>query len=193
MSINRRNFLLGLTTALVAFQSPMALAHHSKKFKKKFKINPRHLPQSVRYRSSYRRGTIVVDPRNHFLYLIESPRRARRYGVGVGKQGLAFKGSAIIRRKAEWPKWTPTANMIRREPQKYARFAKGVPGGINNPLGARALYLYKGKRDTYYRIHGTTQPSSIGRSVSNGCIRMINDHVVDLYNRVPLGSRVVVL
>ena len=83
--------------------------------------------------------------------------------------------------------------MIRREPQKYARYADGVPGGINNPLGARALYLYKNGRDTYYRIHGTTQPWSIGRSVSNGCIRMINDHVVDLYNRVPLGTQVVVL
>ena len=83
--------------------------------------------------------------------------------------------------------------MIRREPRKYARFANGVPGGPRNPLGARALYLYKGGRDTFYRIHGTTQPSSIGRSVSNGCIRMINDHVIDLYKRVPVGAQVVVL
>ena len=125
--------------------------------------------------------------------LVERWGKARRYGVGVGKAGLAFKGSAEIKRKAEWPSWTPTANMIKREPQKYKRYAKGVPGGPDNPLGARALYLYKGGRDTYYRIHGTTQPNSIGRSVSNGCIRMINDHVIDLYNRVPLGTKVVVL
>ena len=135
----------------------------------------------------------MVDPRNHFLYLVERGGKARRYGVGVGKAGRAFRGGATIARKAKWPRWTPTQNMIRREPHKYARFAEGVAGGPNNPLGARALYLYRGGRDTFYRIHGTTQPSSIGRSVSNGCIRMINDHVIDLYNRVPVGARVVVL
>ncbi|MEM6665262.1 MAG: L,D-transpeptidase [Pseudomonadota bacterium] len=168
-------------------------AHHTAKFRKSFKLDPRFEPQTVSYSREYKPGTIVVDPRNHFLYLVEGRGRARRYGVGVGKAGLAFRGRAIIQRKAEWPSWTPTANMIRREPQKYARYAGGVPGGVNNPLGARALYLYRNGRDTYYRIHGTTQPSSIGRSVSNGCIRMINDHVIDLYNRVPVGARVVVL
>ena len=113
--------------------------------------------------------------------------------MGVGKAGLAFKGTANIARKAKWPSWTPTKNMIRRQPGKYAKYAKGVPGGPGNPLGSRALYLYRNGRDTYYRIHGTTQPSSIGRSVSNGCIRMINGHVEDLYERVPVGARVVVL
>ncbi|WP_296592502.1 L,D-transpeptidase [Roseibium sp.] len=170
-----------------------AHAHHTAKFKKTFKLDPAYVPQRVFYSMKYAPGTIVVDPRNHFLYLMERWGRARRYGVGVGKAGLAFRGSATVERKAEWPRWTPTKNMIRREPQKYAKYANGVPGGINNPLGARALYLYKGGRDTYYRIHGTTQPSSIGRSVSNGCIRMINDHVIDLYERVPLGTQVVVL
>jgi len=184
---NRRNFILGTATALVGLASP-ALAHK----KGKFVLNPIYEPQSVRY-SGYGRGTIVVDTKNYFLYLVEGGGTARRYGVGVGKAGLAFKGTAVIKRKAKWPSWTPTANMIRRSPGKYKRFAGGVPGGINNPLGARALYLYKGKRDTYYRIHGTTQPSSIGRSVSNGCIRMINAHVVDLYERVPMGTNVVVL
>ncbi|MGB7432438.1 MAG: L,D-transpeptidase, partial [Ahrensia sp.] len=102
-------------------------------------------------------------------------------------------GSATIARKAKWPSWTPTQNMIRREPGKYAKHAGGVPGGPNNPLGARAPYLSKGTRDTYYRIHGTTQPWTIGQSVSNGCIRMINDHVADLYDRVPIGARVIVV
>lgn len=190
--ISRRKFVLGATAATLAANPSSALAHHINKnagpgVAKKWK------PQSVSYRSNYSAGTIVVDPRNHFLYLVLSSRKARRYGVGVGKAGLAFKGSATINRKAEWPSWTPTKNMIRREPGKYAKYAGGVPGGPGNPLGARALYLYKGGRDTYYRIHGTTQPSSIGRSVSNGCIRMVNSHVIDLYERVPIGARVVVI
>lgn len=190
--LSKRELLLGGLSLCATTLAAPAYAHHSKKYKN-FKIDARYLPQSVRYSRKFKPGTIVVDPRNHFLYLVEKRGRARRYGVGVGRAGLAFRGSATIKRKAEWPTWTPTQNMIRREPQKYAKYAKGVPGGINNPLGARALYLYKGGRDTYYRIHGTTQPWSIGQSVSNGCIRMINDHVVDLYNRVPLGTQVVVL
>ena len=111
----------------------------------------------------------------------------------VGRAGLAWKGTAKVGRKAKWPRWTPTKNMIRRQPRKYARYAGGVPGGPSNPLGARALYLYRNGRDTMYRIHGTNQPRSIGRAVSNGCIRMLNAHVKDLYRRVPVGARVVVL
>ncbi len=189
--ITRRSLLAGVF-ALATFPGA-GLAHSSKKKRRKaFKLARKYMPQRVRFRG-YQPGTIVVDPRNHFLYLVESRRSARRYGVGVGKAGLAFRGTARIRRKAKWPRWTPTQNMIRREPEKYAKYAGGVPGGPGNPLGARALYLYRGKRDTYYRIHGTTQPWSIGRSVSNGCIRMLNAHVEDLYERVPLGARVVVL
>lgn len=189
---NRRDLIKSAVLGLPFLLLPTAgFAHHSSKYKN-FKLDKKYEPQTVKF-TGYRAGTIVVDPKNHFLYLVERWGKARRYGVGVGKAGLAFKGSAEIKRKAEWPSWTPTANMIKREPQKYKRYAKGVPGGPDNPLGARALYLYKGGRDTYYRIHGTTQPNSIGRSVSNGCIRMINDHVIDLYNRVPLGTKVVVL
>lgn len=188
--ITRRSLLLGAATSALISMTSGTMA---KSKAQGFTVARKFLPQSVRYKSNYKRGTIVVDPRNHFLYLIENSGRARRYGVGVGKAGLAFKGTATIRRKAKWPTWTPTANMIRREPGKYKKYAGGVPGGPSNPLGSRALYLYKGKRDTYYRIHGTTQPSSIGRSVSNGCIRMINTHVEDLYDRVPVGARVVVL
>ena len=189
----RRNLLIGGLAALAVAPATIADAHHTTKFRKKFKINPAHVPQRVSFKRGYKPGTIVVDPHNHFLYLVERGGKARRYGVGVGRAGRAFRGGATIARKAKWPRWTPTRNMIRREPHKYARYAKGVAGGPNNPLGARALYLYRGGRDTFYRIHGTTQPSSIGRSVSNGCIRMINDHVIDLYNRVPVGARVVVL
>lgn len=190
--INRREIIAGGLASIAIVQLPeLANAHHSSKYKN-FKLNKKYKPQTVKFKG-YKPGTIIVDPKNHFLYLVESWGKARRYGVGVGKAGLAFKGTAKIKRKAEWPSWTPTANMIKREPQKYKRYAGGVPGGPNNPLGARALYLYKGNRDTYYRIHGTTQPDSIGRSVSNGCIRMINDHVIDLYNRVSIGATVVVL
>ncbi len=188
--LTKRMILQGLLAFSVLPITPVT-AHQTKK-RTSFKLDPRFEPQTVRYQG-YAPGTIVVDPRNHFLYLQLRWGKARRYGVGVGKAGLAFKGIAVVGRKAKWPRWTPTKNMIRREPKKYARFAGGVPGGPSNPLGARALYLYRGKRDTMYRIHGTNQPSSIGRSVSNGCIRMINAHVKDLYNRVPVGAKVVVL
>ena len=185
--IDRRSFLRGAGVAALALATPVpALAH-------KGPIAHKYLPQNVRFRGRYRPGTIVVDPRNHFLYLVNGGGTARRYGVGTGRAALAWSGTATIQRKAKWPSWTPTKNMIRREPEKYAQFASGVPGGPTNPLGARALYLYRNGRDTYYRIHGTNQPWSIGQSVSSGCIRMLNDHVADLYNRVPIGARVVVL
>ena len=185
---NRRSVFLGLVAA-AATASP-ALAHHRKK--KKFRLNPKYEPQLVSF-YDYEPGTLVVDPRKRFLYLVEDFGVARRYGVGVGRAGLAWRGRAIIGRKAKWPSWRPTNNMIRREPHKYARYARGVPGGPNNPLGARALYLYRNGRDTMYRIHGTNQPWSIGRAQSNGCIRMLNRHVRDLYMRIPIGTRVVVL
>ena len=191
--LTKRDFLFGGAAVLATAHPLVAEAHHTKKFKKNFKLDPQYEPQRVFYSMRYQPGTLVVDPHNHFLYLMENFGRARRYGVGVGRAGLSLTGVAFVERKAEWPRWTPTKNMIRRDPGRYARYASGVPGGINNPLGARALYLYRGGRDTMYRIHGTTQPSSIGRSVSNGCIRMINDHVIDLYDRVPLGTQVVVL
>ncbi len=183
--IERRSFVVGLLAT--TFTASITEAGH-----RKTKLHPKFLPQRVKF-SGYSPGTIVIDPRNRFLYLIEKPGVARRYGIGVGRAGLAFRGSAVVGRKAKWPSWRPTNNMIRRQPRKYARFAGGVPGGPSNPLGARALYLYRSGKDTFYRIHGTNMPSSIGRAVSNGCIRMLNAHVKDLYNRVPVGARVVVL
>jgi len=183
--LNRREFVItGIAAGLLPVPS---LAHRSS-----FRLDDKYLPQTVPF-EGYEPNTIVVDPRNRFLYFVERRGEARRYGVGVGRAGLAWRGRAIVGRKAKWPRWTPTRNMIRREPGKYARFANGVPGGPSNPLGARALYLFKDGRDTMYRIHGTNQPSSIGRAVSNGCIRMFNKHVIELFERVPMGTKVVVL
>ena len=141
-------------------------------------------------------GEILILPRSYYLYFVTEQRKAIRYGVGVGKAGLEFTGSAIIQRKREWPSWRPTQEMIERSPRSYGRFAGNSyvqPGGPDNPLGARALYLYQNGVDTYFRIHGTTQPETIGSSASNGCIRMLNEHVTDLYERVPIGTKVTVL
>lgn len=151
-------------------------------------VHDRFMPVRVEHRTGLRAGDIHVDPVARYLYHIGSDGTAMRYGVAVGRIGLQSPGVYTIRRRAEWPSWTPTANMIRREPHVYAQFAGGVPGGPNNPLGARALYLYRGGRDSYLRIHGTPQPWSIGTSASSGCVRMINDHVIELYEQVALGT-----
>lgn len=161
-----------------------------------FTVDPIFRPQTVSIKSDLEPGQLLVLPRAHFLYYVSAPGEARRYGVGVGKAGLEFTGSAKIGAKKEWPTWRPTNEMIEREPDTYSKFVDNdyvEPGGPGNPLGARALYLFQNGRDTFFRIHGTTAPRSIGRSVSNGCIRMINDHVIDLYERVPIGATVTVL
>ncbi|MBD3665884.1 L,D-transpeptidase [Sulfitobacter aestuariivivens] len=153
-------------------------------------------PQEVGIKRQYQPGQLLILPRSHYLYYVTEPGKALRYGVGVGKAGLEFTGTATIDVKKEWPTWRPTDEMIEREPENYKRFignTEAQPGGPGNPLGARALYLFQNGKDTYFRIHGTTQPGSIGRSVSNGCIRMMNEHVIDLYARVPLGTVVTVL
>ncbi len=156
-------------------------------------VVPDHFkPTPVQVISGYKPGTIHVFTDNFLLYFITGEGQAIRYGVGVGAEGRQFKGTAVIQRKVEWPSWTPTANMIRRRPDLYREFASGMPGGPNNPLGARAMYLYRNGRDSLYRIHGTTVPQSIGHAVSNGCIRMVNDHVAHLYDMVPTGTRVYV-
>jgi lipoprotein-anchoring transpeptidase ErfK/SrfK len=145
-------------------------------------------PRDVDVNPALKPGQIIVDQENFVIRHVHAPGRAREYPVALGKDGLAFSGEAVIRRKAKWPSWRPTNDMIARNPEKYSQYADGVPGGPNNPLGARALYLYRDGRDTYYRIHGTDAPGSIGQSVSNGCIRMLNAHVVELYERVKLGT-----
>jgi lipoprotein-anchoring transpeptidase ErfK/SrfK len=149
-------------------------------------------PVQVRLRKRFAPGEIHVDPNAFKLYWTLPGNRAIQYAVGVGRDNLYQPGVFFIGAKKEWPSWTPTREMIAREPRKYRRFANGMPGGINNPLGARALYLFTREQgDTFLRIHGTAEPQTIGSAVSNGCVRLVNEQVIELYNRVPVGTRVV--
>lgn len=157
------------------------------------KIEPQFYRKEVAYQSGENPGTLIVDTANRFLYLQLENGRAIRYGIGVGKAGLEFEGTGVVQFKREWPRWTPTQSMIAREPERYGPLAGGMEPGPTNPLGARALYLFKDGRDTLYRIHGSNEDWSIGRAVSSGCIRLLNQDVIDLYGRVPNGSKVVVL
>ncbi len=152
-------------------------------------LDPKFLPQEVSYDGPHKAGTIVVDTASKFLYLVGEGGQARRYGVGVGKEGFMWNGSENITRKAEWPSWRPPAEMIEREKKKGRVLPAMMEGGPANPLGARALYL----GSTLYRIHGTNAPWTIGQNVSSGCIRMRNEDVIDLYDRVKVGAKVVVL
>ena len=156
-------------------------------------IDPTYLRTMVSYPTREPAGTIIVDPANHFLYLVQDGGRAMRYGVGVGRQGFGWSGAATIHDKQEWPDWYPPKEMIQRQPELRRQMSElqsglGMPGGPRNPLGARALYLWQGNKDTLYRIHGTVEPWTIGKSVSSGCIRMINQDVIDLYQRTPAGA-----
>lgn len=183
--LNRRTFLASTATALAA---PSLLSAQGRDWAMPENLMPR-LVDNVD--PSLPAGEIHISQPAYKLYWTLGNGRAVRYSVAVGEEGRQFRGEAVVKRKVEWPSWTPTANMIRRQPELYAEFAGGMEGGPDNPLGARALYLYRGNRDTLYRIHGTPQPWSLGQSVSNGCVRLHNSHVADLYNRVPIGTRVV--
>ncbi|TCN26412.1 L,D-transpeptidase [Sinorhizobium americanum] len=152
-------------------------------------FDPQFLPQMVAYETGERPGTIVIDTNNRFLYLVTGDGQARRYGVGVGKPGFEWAGEHRITRKAEWPNWTPPQEMIAREAAKGHYLPDRMDGGPQNPLGARAMYL----GSTLYRIHGTNAPWTIGYGVSSGCIRMRNEDVVDLYERVKVGTKVIVI
>ncbi|RVT86556.1 L,D-transpeptidase [Rhodobacteraceae bacterium CCMM004] len=187
--MNRRRFL-GTAAALGAAGLAAPAVHAQA-----YQVPEQFMPRFVQIKNTIAPGQILVVPQQHYLYFTTVPGQAIRYGVGVGKAGLEFKGTAVIQVKKEWPTWRPTDEMIERDPRAYAKFVDNdyvQPGGPGNPLGSRALYLFKNGRDTYFRIHGTTEPQSIGRSVSNGCIRMLNSHVQDLYQRVPVGTQVVV-
>ncbi len=192
--MNRRQLMQGLISAASllpvltrhAFAEAYPISRADiQKVPKKFRR------KAVRFNAGFAPGTIIIDTRRKFLYLVQPGGRALRYGIGVGRQGFSWSGSAVIKRKAKWPTWTPPAAMVERD-EFAAEWAGGMPGGPRNPLGARALYLFQGNVDTLYRIHGTFVPSSIGKAVSSGCIRMINADVADLYERVPIGIRVVV-
>lgn len=156
-----------------------------------YQIPPEHQARIVRIKAKFAPGEIHVDPGQRMLYWTLDGNQAIRYPVGIGKEGRYVPGTFRIAHRRDWPSWTPTKAMIAREPHIYAKHAGGMPGGPNNPLGARALYLYKGNRDSLLRIHGTPNPQSVGRAVSNGCVRMINAHVIDLSERAPNGTRVV--
>lgn len=216
MAITRRSFLLGASVGLagcvaqekpdLASVAPRADAGHLAMYAaiegEPFpipavdlsKVDRKFLRSEVSYPTSELPGTIVVDPNARYAYLVLEGGRALRYGVGVGKEeGFNFQGEAVIARKAEWPRWTPTPDMIAREPERYGKYAGGLDGGAGNPLGPRALYLYRNGRDTLYRLHGTVEPWTIGTMASSGCIRFLNQDIIDLHRRVPVGAKVVVL
>jgi lipoprotein-anchoring transpeptidase ErfK/SrfK len=148
-------------------------------------LDPAFARQEINYTGKHGAGTIVVDTPSRYLYLVLGNGRALRYGIGVGRPGFEWAGEKRVTRKAEWPDWTPPPEMLKRRPD----LPKHMAGGPENPLGARALYL----GSSLYRIHGTNEPETIGRNVSSGCIRMMNEDVTDLYNRVPVGARVIVI
>ncbi len=154
-------------------------------------LHPRFLPQRVEANDGLAPGSIHVDAVARYLYHIQGDGTAMRYGVAIAKGNLYTPGTYTIRRKAEWPRWTPTKAMIERDPELYAQHADGMEPGPNNPLGARALYLYRGQRDTYLRIHGSPAPRSIGGRASSGCVRMVMAHIIDLYPNVEIGSTAV--
>ena len=158
-------------------------------------LAPRFRRFRVAYPTSEKPGTIVVDTANFYLYLVEPEGTAMRYGVGLGRAGFEWSGRANVAWKRPWPTWTPPDEMIAREPhlERYSVRNGGMEPGLDNPLGARALYIFQGGADTLYRLHGTNEPQSIGKAVSSGCVRLINQDVIDLYDRVRPGAEIVVL
>ena len=157
-------------------------------------INPRYYRQRVVDPTGERPGTIVVDTPSRFLYLVEPGGSAMRYGVGIGREGFSWSGEGVIQWKQKWPKWTPPDEMVARQPElvKYSAKNGGMAPGLNNPLGARALYIFQNGQDTLYRLHGSPEWNSIGKAVSSGCVRLMNQDIIDLYDRVPEKARVVV-
>jgi lipoprotein-anchoring transpeptidase ErfK/SrfK len=213
----RRTFLrmtlaaaaLGLATPAVPAQQAMAktqiydpksrkwVNYDSRKAREYYSRNKQQPPeafrmQAVKFRTAEKAGTIIIDGNQHYLYLVQPGGQAIRYGIGVGRDGFGWAGIVRIGRMAEWPTWTPPAEMVERD-EKARKWAAGMPGGPDNPLGARALYLYEGDQDTIYRIHGTPEPWTIGLDVSSGCIRMRNDDITDLHARIEVGAKVIVL
>jgi lipoprotein-anchoring transpeptidase ErfK/SrfK len=189
MMLRRREFVFGLLG--LSLSTPAGAKDYPINFEDRDKVPAKYRPRTISFKTSEPIGTIIIESDKKFLYLVLEGGKARRYGVGVGKDGFRWSGIATIKRKAKWPKWTPTKEQIERVPN-YKQWANGYPGGPYNPLGARALYLYDGNKDTQYRIHGTTEPFTIGKRVSSGCLRMLNVDVADLYERVPIGTKVIV-
>ncbi len=198
MTMFSRRSVLGLGAAALATAATPALALEQQD------DDPYRMPASsklgvprefirtvVPYKTNQFPGTIIVDTAARHLFLVLQGGLAIRYGVAVGRDGMRWAGMADVQRKVMWPKWTPPPEMIERKPE-LAKWKDGMPGGPKNPLGARALYLFRDGRDTMYRIHGTNEPASIGKAASSGCIRMFNEDVTELYRRAPIGTRVLV-
>jgi lipoprotein-anchoring transpeptidase ErfK/SrfK len=209
--MNRRSFLLGSAGALgsiglagSATSGGMSMAEAERVYgplpNERFpvpavnisKINPKYLRRKVRYDSAEAVGTIIIDPRYYYVYRIEGDGYATRYGANVGRAGFLWSGDAYIGRKAEWPIWTPPKEMILRQPEA-APYAGGMPPGLNNPLGARTLYLYQNGAYTLYTIYSTIMPETIGKGVSSGCVGLLTQDMLDLYDKTPVNTKVVVL
>ena len=202
--MDRRKLLLGVA-ALLASGTPVAARGTDREYQFNFGsiFTPRRQSagggyyrgkETIAYKSKEVPGTIIINTRERRLYYVLGPGKAIRYGVGVGRQGFQWSGVAKVGHKATWPEWRPPKEMIERELAQYGRRLPDVmPGGPKNPLGARALYLFQGSQDTLYRIHGTNAPRTIGQAMSSGCIRMLNDEVIDLHNRVHIGTKVIVI
>ena len=179
--LRRRTVLAGLA----ASAATPVFAHH-------WKMPEEWAPVVVRLKNEIPPGEIHVDPNTFSLYYTMEKRQALRYRVGVGRGNLYEPGTFWINAKRKWPSWRPTDEMIEREPEKYEQYIDGMPGGPSNPLGARALYLFtESGRDTYLRIHGTPQPWTVGSAVSNGCVRLVNEHIEALYEQIPLDTKAV--
>ncbi|RFB77959.1 L,D-transpeptidase family protein [Methylovirgula sp. 4M-Z18] len=207
--LNRRSFLLGSAVSLGALglagcADYMSLAEAQKVYgpvpDEKFpipavdvsKIDPKYYRKTVRYDSNEEVGTIVVDPANYYVYRIEGDGNATRYGANVGRQGFLWSGDAYVGRKAEWPTWTPPKEMIARQPEA-GKYARGMPGGLENPLGARTLYLYQDGKYTLYTLYSTSDPETIGTNVTSGCTGLLSQDMIHLYSRTPVKTKVVVL
>jgi lipoprotein-anchoring transpeptidase ErfK/SrfK len=171
---------------------PMDSEPHAVKPINLHQVNKRLYRRRIKYQTDEPVGSIIVDTDRFYLYLVEEGGTAMRYGVSLGKEGFAWSGRAKVGWKKKWPTWTPPPEMLERKPE-FAEFSKGMPGGSENPLGARALYIMKDGKDTLYRIHGTPAYWSIGRRASSGCVRMINQDIIDLYDRVPKGAQILVV
>ena len=211
IQINRRSLVLGSVASLGALgltgcattdglSSAEVAALYGPVPDKKFpipasdvsKVDPKYYRRTVRYESKEAPGTIIVDPSNYFVYRIEGEGNATRYGANVGREGFLWSGDAYVGRKAEWPTWTPPKEMILRQPEAR-KYAGGMPGGPENPLGARTLYLYQKGRYTLYTIYSTSDPETIGTNLTSGCTGLLTQDMIDLYTKTPVNTKVVVL
>lgn len=210
-ALDRRRFLAGTAASMGALAlggcvatDGMSLAEAQKLYgpvpEEKFpvpaidvsKVDPAYFRRTVRYETREEPGTIIVDPGNYYVYRVEGDNQATRYGANVGRDGFRWAGEAYVGRKAEWPVWTPPPEMIKRQPEA-AKYARGMPGGLDNPLGARTLYLYQNGRYTLYTIYASLDAESIGSGITSGCVGLLTQDMMHLYDRTPVKTKVVVL